>query len=102
MSVHLSARCLCQVLQLPDEINGRNGVLALCPEEFGDLVLFNPKVEIASTWTTCCASCGGTARCNGGIPSGVCVVCGVVHNIVVMVVIFLMNQDIITSGILTF
>jgi len=88
-----------EIFQSSDEIRCGNGVLAFGTEEFRNLVLLDPEVEIGGPIVSCC--CGG----NGSLCSGVAgaVVMPVEVNIaivmvVIVVIVFWGQVDIVTSG----
>jgi len=90
--------CFGKILKSSDEICCGNGILALGSEEFRNLVLLYPEVEIGrsiSAWRCC----GGGRAC--GVASAVVVPVEIdiaIIVVVVVVIIFRGHVDIITSG----
>ncbi len=84
--------CFCKILQSPDKICSRNGVLAFGSEKLRTLVLFNSEVEVGHSRSISCAA--GGSRCS----IGVLVVAIVIVMVVFVVVVFAFNLDVISSN----
>jgi hypothetical protein len=91
--------CFDEIFQSSDEIRCGNGVLAFGTEEFRNLVLLDPEVEIcgpiASSW------CGGDGSLGSGVAGAIVVSIKIDIAIIVgviVVVIFWGPVDIVTSS----
>jgi hypothetical protein len=98
LGIHPSI-CFGEIFQSSDEICCGNGVLAFGTEEFRNLVLLDPEVEIcgpiASSW------CGGESSLGSGVAGAVVVSIEIDVAIIVgvVVVVILWGQvDIVTSS----
>jgi hypothetical protein len=88
-----------QILKSSDEIRSGNGVLAFGTKEFRNFVLLHLEVEVrgpvASTW------CGGNISLGRGVAGAVVVsieIDVVITDVVIVVVVFWGQVDIVTSS----
>jgi hypothetical protein len=87
--------CFGKVLQSSDEIRSQDGVLAFGDEEFWDLILFDPKVEVGGSRATCHSSGSGHPGCI--LVLVIASVVGVIITIIVVMVVRV-DLDVISSN----